>query len=103
MTSVEQLDYVAKYFSLPGVQAVGRVAHLTDLYLAIVYPAAIGRSGAYVLFDNKHNPTTYNQNKGLDLNHDGKVTVAEVAQILNAQLQAGLTSGNVFEMNSYYA
>jgi hypothetical protein len=73
MTPVRQLDYVEKYFSW-----FGKLANIDDLYMAILWPAAIGKPSDYVLFRDSVG-AYYRQNKGLDANHDGKVTKAEAA------------------------
>jgi hypothetical protein len=77
MSAVEQLDYVYKYFKMTGVGD----GKLGDLYLAVFMPAHIGKSDDTVLgsagasgFSGK----VYAQNKGLDRNRDGVITVADV-------------------------
>ena len=95
MAPVEQLEYVRKYF-LPSK---GRLNNLDDVYMAILWPAAIGRTSEYVLFDRadvKH-PKRYMQNRGLDWNKDGKVTKAEAAAKVRAKLEQGLRVENAFD------
>lgn len=75
MTAVQQLDWVEKYFQ----PYKGRLHNLADLYMAILWPVAVGKPMEYVLWDQKHRPTTYRQNAGLDLNKDGVITKAECA------------------------
>lgn len=99
MTAEEQLDFVAKYFK----PYRGTVSTLSDVYMAILYPKAIGKGDAYVLFDRVKTPTAYTQNKGLDANRDGTVTKTEAAQKVASKLQLGLGSGKVFVMKSYFA
>jgi hypothetical protein len=99
MTAEQQLDYVGKYFT----PYAGRLATLADVYMAILYPKAIGQGGGFVLFDSTNTPTAYAQNKGLDTNHDGKVTVTEASQLVSSLLQTGQSTGNVYVMTSYYA
>lgn len=73
MTAVEQLDYVYKYFKMKGIKpgmAVG------DLYLAVFYPAAVGKEDTHVI--STAGKAVYDQNKGLDRNKDGSITVADV-------------------------
>lgn len=87
MTQVKQLDYVYKYF-LPWK---GRLKTLEDVYMAILWPRAIGRPSDYVLFDKNGNfPKAYIQNAGLDLNKDGKITKAEASQKVVDKLKKGL-------------
>jgi AraC-like DNA-binding protein len=78
MTAVEQLDYVYKYFKMVGVKpGMG----LGDLYMAVFMPKYVGADDSTVLgqegakgFSGK----VYAQNKGLDKNKDGSITVADV-------------------------
>lgn len=73
MTPENQLNYVWKYFA----PFKGRLKNLGDIYMAILWPAAIGKPDSYVLFDQRTGPTAYSQNKGLDFNRDGKITRGE--------------------------
>lgn len=76
-TAVEQLDLVEQYFCERQVE-VGAFKNLTDLRLAVLYPAAVGKSQAYVLYQK---PTlAYEQNSGLDVNKDGKVSVKDISR-----------------------
>lgn len=77
MSAVEQLDYVYKYFKSVGVGN----GNLGDLYMAVFMPKYIGAADNTVLgaagapgFRGK----VYAQNKGLDKNRDGMITVADV-------------------------
>ena len=85
MTAVEQLEYVKKYF-LPYR---GRCQSLSDVYMAILWPAAIGKPESYVLFDQQKQPTTYQQNRGLDQDRDGTITKSEAAAKVQAKLDIG--------------
>ena len=79
MDGVQQLDYVYKYFKMTGVGN----GTLGDLYMAVFMPKYVGYDNATVLgkygapgFSGK----VYAQNKGLDRNRDGEITVADVKQ-----------------------
>jgi AraC-like DNA-binding protein len=79
MSGVEQLDYVYKYFKMTGVGN----GTLGDLYMAVFMPKYIGYDDDFVLgqsgasgFSGK----VYAQNRGLDRNRDGEITVADVKQ-----------------------
>lgn len=79
MDAVKQLDYVYKYYKMTGV-GDGSVG---DLYMATFMPKYIGYPADHVLgqqgaegFSGK----VYAQNKGLDRNRDGTITVADVKQ-----------------------
>lgn len=77
MDGVQQLDYVYKYFKMTGVGN----GDLGDLYMAVFMPKYVGYPNDTVLgqygapgFSGK----VYAQNKGLDRNRDGAITVADV-------------------------
>jgi hypothetical protein len=91
MSPVAQLDLVQKYF-LPYA---GNLHSLADLYMAILWPVAVAKSDDFVLFSQSINPAAYRQNRGLDVNGDGKVTKAEAASKVEAMLTEGLKPGNI--------
>jgi hypothetical protein len=86
MTAETQLDYVEKYFR-PYTKKLNT---LEDLYMAILWPAAIGKPNSQVLFSWPSN--AYTQNKGLDTNNDGKITKEEATAKVRAELVKGLTA-----------
>jgi hypothetical protein len=90
MSAEEQLFLVDAYFK----PWRGQLRNLGDLYCAILWPAGIGKADSAVLFDRAHRPTTYLQNKGLDVNRDGAITRAEVTAKVRALLAEGLLPGN---------
>ena len=73
MSPTEQLDYVGKYLE----PFKGKLDTLDDVYMAVLWPAAVGRDPNYVLF--KEGTKAYWQNRGLDLNEDGRITKEEAA------------------------
>lgn len=91
MSAEDQLDFVEKYFR----PYVGKLHNLADLYMAILWPLAVGKPLEYVLWDAKSRPTTFRQNAGLDTNHDGAITKAECAAKLYAMKAEGLQPGNL--------
>jgi hypothetical protein len=84
MTPVAQLDFVRRYF-LPQK---GRLNDLNDVYMAILWPRAVGKPASHVLFVNRSRQ--YSQNKGLDVNFDGVVTKAEAASRVQQHLVEGM-------------
>lgn len=75
MSNVEQLDYVYLYLS----RFSGEIRSLTDLYLTIFYPVAVGKSDDYVLGSTEQQRKKIaEQNKIFDTNKDGYITKAEV-------------------------
>lgn len=90
MTAEQQLDFVEAYFR----PYRGRLKNLGDVYMAIFWPAAIGKPDSYVLIDRAKHPTAYAQNKGLDSTGDGKITRGEAYARVAAALAEGLLPGN---------
>lgn len=87
MTAVRQLDYVEKYFQ----PYRGRLKTLEDIYLAILYPAAIGMAPEEPLF--RRGTKTYEQNSGFDKNNDGVITPAEISIKVRQKYEKGLQQG----------
>lgn len=88
LTAEGQLDYVHRYFA----PWKGRLHNLGDLYMAILWPAGVGKPDGYVLFaksDPVH-PRRYIQNKGLDFNADGLITRGEACAKIEAKKAKGL-------------
>jgi len=88
MTAVDQLDYVQKYLN----PFRGRMRSLSDVYMAILFPAAVGKPDSFVLFAAPS--TAYQQNAGLDVNHDDQVTKGEAASKVQGRLDEGLSATN---------
>lgn len=90
MTPEQQLDYVYAYFK----PYRGRLKTLADTYMAILWPAGIGKPDSWALWDSSSRPTTYRQNAGLDANRDGIITKAEAAAKVHDKLLRGLQPGH---------
>jgi hypothetical protein len=90
MTPEDQLFYVHKYF-LPYKH---RLKTIDDVYMAVLWPRAIGEPDDFVLFDVISKPTTYRQNASLDFNRDGKITKAEACKRVREELQRGYEAAN---------
>lgn len=90
MTAVDQLDWVRMYFKPYS----GRMKSLDDVYMAILYPRAIGKSDDYVLFAAP--AKAYVPNAGLDANKDMGVTKAEASAAVRAALDRGMQESNVW-------
>jgi peptidoglycan hydrolase-like protein with peptidoglycan-binding domain len=82
MSAEEQLDFVAKHFS----RFKGKLKSIEDAYMAVLFPAAVGKGATHVLF--RKPSQRYTQNSGLDINRDGAVTVGEAADRVRAKLGA---------------
>lgn len=92
MSAVKQLDFVELYFK----PRAGKLKTLEDVYMAILWPAAIGKSNSHVLFDkaDPKNPKRYVQNAGLDYDRDGLITKFEAAARVRKRLEEGLLPAN---------
>lgn len=86
MTAEEQLEYVHKYLK----PYAGRLLTFEDVYMAILWPAAIGKPSDFVLWSKATKPLAYRQNIGLDMDRDGDVTKAEAARMAHRKLILGL-------------
>ncbi len=75
MDHLQQLEYVYLYLDKVR-QRYGDYRDLTDLYLGILYPKARGQDYCYTLYAKPSKQ--YQQNAGLDENHDGRVTVSDI-------------------------
>ncbi len=76
LNHIQQLDYVHEY--LNEVKKVRKIdfENITDLYLAILYPKAIGEDMDFVLY--RKPSQTYQNNSGLDEDHNGEISIADI-------------------------
>lgn len=74
MTATEQLDFVEKHLK----PYKGKLDTLDDVYMAVLYPKAVGKDSDYALF--KKGTEEYWKNRGLDINDDGVITKAEATK-----------------------
>jgi len=88
MTAVQQLDYVEKYFQ-PYYKKIGG---LEDMYMAILWPAAIGKPNEYVLW--RKGTAAYKVNAGLDVNGNGYITKGEACSVVRKILLEGFDHHN---------
>lgn len=95
MTAEEQLDWVEAYLQ----PYVGRIRTIDDLYMTILWPAAVGKPSGYVIF--KAPSRAYTDNRGLDINHDDAVTKAEAAHQVQLKLQKGMQPGYRLDIPDY--
>lgn len=91
MTAEDQLNFVWRYFK----PYKGRLKSLGDVYMAILWPAGVGKPESYVLWSKETRPTTFRQNAGLDVNKDGTITKAEATAKVAALLEEGRRPGNM--------
>ncbi len=82
MNATDQLDLVNQYLQFYKSR---NLKELHNLYLAIFYPAAIGKPDSFILGSERSNDWAQkigSQNKIYDLNGDGYVSVGELKQYL---------------------
>jgi len=87
MTDEDQLRYVFWYFE-KMIKARGPIRSLDDCYMAILWPAGMGKPSEYRLWVK--GSSTYAVNSGLDKNKDSVVTKAEAAAKVMEKLVKGL-------------
>lgn len=80
MTAEDQLDFVAKHYK----PFKGKLKTIEDTYMAVLLPKAVGKGGGFVLFTKPS--TAYTQNKGLDIDGDGEITVADATDRVRKML-----------------
>lgn len=73
MNAIEQLDYVEQYLQF----AQGRLDSLEDTYMAVLWPAAVGKDPNQAIITQ--GDRFYSGNSGLDVNNDGAITPREAA------------------------
>jgi len=76
MTDADQMAYVKKYLEQAGVRQ-GRVRTLSDLYMAVFAPSAIGKAEDAVLYSSPS--SAYTQNAPLDREGKGYITKGDAA------------------------
>ena len=87
MSAEEQLRvYVRKYF----MKYKGKLKNLGDIYMAILWPAGIGKPDDHVLWDTATRPKQYLANKGLDIDKDGDITRSECLKKINEKKVRGM-------------
>lgn len=73
MNALEQLDVVYLH-----CKENGNINTLSDLYMSVLCPAAVGKEDNYCLY--RIGTAAYEANKGLDLDGDGIITKAEATE-----------------------
>lgn len=78
MSAVDQLDYVYKYYKMTNVRPGMKAG---DLYVATFMPAAMGKPDNTVLGQSGaggFSGAVYRQNRGLDRDGNGTITIADI-------------------------
>lgn len=86
MSAAEQTLRVVEPFFRSIIAARGGRSPVTmaDHYLAVFNPAHIGKSPDTVLYQSPQ--PGYTQNKGLDYNNDGAITVSDIEQFVQTRI-----------------
>lgn len=95
MTVPEQLELLVKPYFNPYKKKILNSADWLDIYMAVIWPAGIGKPDTYVMFASPSKE--YRQNSGLDIDKNGQVTKGDVrrkfsAQIASVRKKKGLTT-----------
>ena len=89
MSRIEQLGLVQRYL----MPYRGRIGTLSDLYMAVLRPTAIGKPDDFALITSAEGKA-YIANKGLDLNKDGNITKHEATEYVRRRLAEGMQDTN---------
>ena len=92
MTAWDQLNYVYRYFS-QKIKERGAIRGFEDAYMAVLWPAGIGKASEFALFIK--GTSSYAVNSGFDKNGDHKVSKAEASHKISERLVQGLRPENV--------
>lgn len=92
MTAEAQFDYVWRYFR-DTVRERGPLRSLEDCYMAIHWPAAVGKPNDATMY--VRGSDAYAANAGLDLDGDHVITKAEAGSLVRAKLVKGRLPANL--------
>jgi hypothetical protein len=90
MSAERQFDYVWRYFR-DTVRERGPIRSLEDCYMAIHWPAAVGKPDDATMY--LRGSDAYAANAGLDLDGDHVITKAEAGSLIRAKLAKGRLPG----------
>lgn len=92
MTAERQFDYVWLYFR-NTIRARGPILSIEDCYMAIHWPAAVGKPNDATIY--VRGSDAYAANAGLDLDGDHVITKAEAGSLIRAKLAKGRRPENL--------
>ncbi|MGD8454639.1 MAG: hypothetical protein PVJ57_22730 [Phycisphaerae bacterium] len=95
LTAEQQLVWVERYFR--SVNAVGRMADVGDVYMAVFAPAFVGQPDTSVVYAKPS--AAYGANSGLDTNRDGTITRGEACASVRYLLREGMERGELREVD----
>jgi len=94
LSAERQLDYVERY--LRDHSRGKPLDSARDLYMAVLWPKAVGRGDNFQILNGSKDD--YRQNRGLDLNHDRRITALEATEkMLDAALEPRARSASRVE------
>lgn len=96
MSHEQQLDLVWRYLQAYR-EKYGDYESLTDLYLAVLYPKARKFDQCYELYAKPSR--AYEQNAGLDMDKDGRVTVSDIDQRMKEKYRTAYVAGQEDDLN----
>ncbi|MEP6915367.1 MAG: peptidoglycan-binding protein [Acidobacteriota bacterium] len=95
MSAEAQLDVVEKYFR----PFKGRLDTIEDTYMAVLLPKAVGKGSEFVLFQKPS--VAFDQNKGLDIDKDGRITVFDASfKVRQLLIGGGEGTGEILRRGS---
>jgi peptidoglycan hydrolase-like protein with peptidoglycan-binding domain len=95
MSAETQLDFVERHFA----PFKGRLKTIEDTYMAVLLPKAVGKGNDFVLFQRPSKAFT--QNKGLDIDADGRITVFDASfKVRQLLTSAGEGTGQLLRRGS---
>ena len=92
MTAVQQLDYVEHLLH----PFSGRLESAVDVYMAVLWPAAIGKPGDFELFSEGDGTRIYFEGRKIQP-VDGKITKQQCAARVEEWLARGLQEENAYD------
>ncbi len=90
MSSVEQLQYVEKYFMQRAGAQNGKLSTLEGVYTSVLYGSPKADPGATLWSSGS---SAYKWNSGLDRNSDGRITAGEAANAVRARVDGDIDQG----------
>jgi len=86
MPRTEQMEWVDKYFATTPLKGM-KDPQLSDVYMAVLWPAAVGKPDSTVLWRASDGPKSpYHVNNVLDLDGDGTVTKGEATNAVRQRM-----------------
>jgi len=90
MSSVDQLQYVEKYFMQRAGAHNGKLGTLEGVYTTVLYGSPKSDPNSTLWSSGS---SAYSWNKGLDKNHDGRITAGEAANAVRGRVTGNIDQG----------